>query len=350
MAHLQRITKRGERYYRVRHRGKDRVFKKYADAQEYLRRLNRDENPSRTTIEALATRWREEHVSQLAHNTQGGYNSKLDLYIIPMLGALRVDDITPAQYAKWLDDVARLTSAPTANATLRILRSMVRWGRGKGIASTKILDDIRTLNSPPPAPARPLSPREVERAAAACSRLRDATLIRFAAYTGLRWSELRALEWGDIDTDTRIVMVRRAMASDRRGHTKPPKSGKPRPVIMISPAVTAIREWREHAPDVDLVFPNKTGGPLGATWRRTVLNAEIRKAVPDLQMHHLRDTYASILIATGEVSVGELTLRMGHSSVQTTLSRYGALLDAGSASFVSKADALVERLLARSPH
>lgn len=41
-------------------------------------------------------------------------------------------------------------------------------------------------------------------------------------------------------------------------------------------------------------------------------------------LHEMRDTYASILIQTG-VDSSELTLWLGHRSIQTTLDRYAAL-------------------------
>ncbi len=342
---MHRITKKGTPYYRVRYGKRERVFAKYKDAQAFLRRVQAGDNPQRTSVEHIATRWEVEHLPTLAHNTIRGYKAKLAMYILPELGGVRADDLTVAQISSWLDKVADTTSPATANSTLRTLRAMMRWGRSKGLCTTRVLDDVRSLAQNAPQPPRPLTPKQVQAVAAACSRMRDATLFQFAAYTGLRWSELRAVQWDDIDLANRVVHVRRAQASDRRGHLKDPKSGKQRPAVILLPAVKALEEWREHAPDVPLVFPNRAGGPLGASWRRTVLDQEARRALPGLQMHNLRDTYASLLIATGDVNVGELCLRMGHSSVQTTISRYGGLLDSKRPSFISKADELLAQML-----
>lgn len=346
MAHLQRITKHGgTRYYRVRHRGTERTFTRFKDAQAYLRRVQSGDNPSRTTVARIADRWRVEHLPSLAYHTIRGYHTKLDRHILPYIGDHRVDDLTGKEISDWLAALADRTSSATANSTLRTLRAMIRWGRGKGLCTTRVMDDVATLSQPQPETARPLTPKQVATIADAASRMRDRTLILVAAYTGLRWSELRALEWSDIDLDERIIRVAKAQASDRRGHTKPPKNGKPRPVVILLPAVQALNEWRTHAPDSGLVFPNSAGGPLGSTWRRGVLDKELRSVDEALQLHQLRDTYASLLIATGEVSIPELCLRMGHGSVQTTLKRYAALYDDRLPSFVASSDAMLQSML-----
>jgi integrase len=45
-------------------------------------------------------------------------------------------------------------------------------------------------------------------------------MVMFAAATGLRPSELFALEWGDIDRAAGVVQIRRAYANGRVKQTK----------------------------------------------------------------------------------------------------------------------------------
>jgi integrase len=84
-------------------------------------------------------------------------------------------------------------------------------------------------------------------------------MVVFSAATGLRPSELFALEQRDIDRDLGVVYVRRAYANGRLKHTKTRLSTRAVPLQAI--AVEALDQLppREDSP---LLFPNARGGHL----------------------------------------------------------------------------------------
>jgi integrase len=95
-----------------------------------------------------------------------------------------------------------------------------------------------------------------------------AEAVRLAAYTGLRFGELRDLRWRDIDWDGRIVHVRRNTPTSAPASVKSkrPKGKRARSLPLIDQAVevlTRIQAIYPSAPN-DLVLPNRANGMLGA--------------------------------------------------------------------------------------
>lgn len=357
----------------------ERKFRSKTEARAFEKRITAATSSSteRVTVSELAEAWLELHVTNRSLRTQKDYRAQVELRIKPFLGTKRCARLTPATIAEWQrwmltqervvstrsrdgkgrlvrEQVRAKTGPAVANKSLAVLRAMLRWGRSVGMTETRAADDARPLPQQAPAPARPYAPDEVARIAAGCELLRDSTLIYVAAYSGLRWSELCALEWDDIDFDAETIDLRRSLDIDRR--TKSTKSDRERIVPLLAPGMTALREWREHAPHgVDLVFPDETGGPLSSNWYRHDRTMDevttddrnlgrIRKACGiHFEMHQLRDTYASILIQSG-IGDAELTLWLGHRSTQTTIRRYGKLFEKRKAALASKANELLATL------
>jgi integrase len=366
----------------------EKDFGSKGDARAFEKRVTAmtTRSTERINVAELASAWLVGHVAAVDHDgnrrcskrTEKDYREQLSLRILPALGHMRCARLTPAVVAKWQQDMlatertirvrerdanGRLirvdrtapTSAAAVNKSLAVLKAMVRWGRGQGLTDTRAVDDVRPLPQPRPKAARPYDPDEIDRIAAGCELLRDATLVYVAAYTGLRWSELCALEWGDIDLRGATIELTRALDMDRT--TKSPKSGADRIVPVLEPGIDALRRWREHAPDTALVFPDENGGPLRSNWYRhdrstSEITAEdrnlgrIRKTCGiHFEPHQLRDTYASLLIQSG-IGEAELTLWLGHRSIETTLRRYGKLFERRKAALAIKANELIGTLRA----
>jgi integrase len=95
----------------------------------------------------------------------------------------------------------------------------------------------------------------------------ESALYCVAAFTGLRWGELRALRWGDVRFSDSLVQVNRNWPV--HGSEKDPKSHKPRSVPLWDQAAMPLAQLatRKHfTSDDDYVFVQETGEPLGYDW------------------------------------------------------------------------------------
>lgn len=365
-----KTTRRGRTIYIVRwnYRSRSvdgkpydaREFSRAADARAYHRRMVGKEAPTgRATIAELYQYWTDSNIEGWSRNTYRGYVGTGATHIIPHIGKHSADRLTPRIVSEWMTTLRTTTSAATCNKALRALRAMLRWARAQGLTDCRAADDARGFRQPRPAAPVAYTPTDVERLANACELLRDATLIRVAAYTGLRKSELLALDWRDVDLTARTLSVTRALDIDRS--FKEPKSHESRTVPILAPGVRALEEWAKHG-DTGLVFPGKDGRPLQPrNWDRDVLGrkttdpeyrtakngdrvslkAGIRvKTGIDLQLHQLRDTYASILLAS-RAPVVDVQAAMGHESINTTLRHYAVWLPSSRDQTRSAADELL---------
>jgi integrase len=171
---------------------------------------------------------------------------------------------------------------------------------------------------------------------------------RVLGYTGARRGEVLALRWRHVDLDAATISIQKTVgivhvkgdsASGKPVESKP-KTDKSRRVVDLDPATVAVlKSWRSERaslglhlvrPD-SLVFSDLDGEHLhperfSRTWQQT--QARCRKAHPDLpqiRMHDLRHTHATLLIAAG-VPIKVVSERLGHSSINVTLGVYGHVM------------------------
>ena len=239
------------------------------------------------------------------------------------VGELRKSDLAAVQ--------GQLKAACRAHATLAkkwvIVGQLFEW--------LVVTDQISSNPARVRLPRRADEPKEAlrisrEQIAAILSNAdeRYRLIIQFAAYTGLRAGEQRALTWDDLDLDAGVVRVTRAVKAG--GYVGPPKTkGGKRTVPLAPDLIAELRAWKLAQPIVQrrqmLVFPTASGGVADVNnWRNRGLHAACKAAGVDLlRWHDLRHYFASILLF--ELGEGEATITtlLGHHSIAFTHSQYG---------------------------
>lgn len=253
----------------------------------------------------------------------------------------RLTDVTPsdvAEFVGWLCDESEQGRA-FSDSTVRNILSPVRSCMASAVREgkvrhnptigaslphrTKVADDdgeeVRALT------------REQLAALLAVVHPRHQVMFRLLASTGLRVSELFALQWQHLrlDGSEPCVRVRRALV---RGRVQPPKSRHGRRDVPLGPslidALRAHRSASEWHRDGDLVFPSLSGTPLLVeNVRRRVLRPAAEEAsAPWAGFHTFRHTCASLLFARG-MNVKQVQRWLGHHSPSFTLETYVHLLD-----------------------
>ena len=152
-------------------------------------------------------------------------------------------------------------------------------------------------------------------------------MIEFAATTGLRLGEMRALRWASVDLDRRVVAV--SCSVDARNVVGPPKSAAGIRRVPISDAlVTRLASYRLSTPrpqNDDLVFPARDGTYIGSHVPLGTLNRIAdRLGIPRIRWHSLRHYAVSSWIAA-DLNLKVVQTFAGHSNVSTTANIYGHL-------------------------
>jgi site-specific recombinase XerD len=134
-----------------------------------------------------------------------------------------------------------------------------------------------------------------------------------ALLSGLRLGELLALQWNDIDFNSKVILV-------RNSETFTTKSRKNRIVPMSDELFRVLGERKERIRfECEIVFHNKYGGKLLDTtvshyFKLYVIDAGINDK---LHFHSLRHSFASALVMSG-VSLYAVQKLLGHTTSKTT--------------------------------
>lgn len=150
-------------------------------------------------------------------------------------------------------------------------------------------------------------------------------LFQFAFFTGLRISELIALEWQDIDWINGLAYVQRAVVEREEKSTKT-EAGE-RFVLLLPPALEALQAQKEFTFMAGKrVFHNpKTHRPWvdDAQVRRSCWQYMLRRAgVRYRNPYQTRHTYASMMLSAGENMLW-VAKQMGHVDTEMIIKTYG---------------------------
>jgi integrase len=349
MGHVEKRTRTrvdGSRMvtWRARYRtpaGRERVrtFKRKIDADRFLTTVEADKlkgvwvDPrlARMTVGELAEAWYET-TAPLKATTRADYRSLLDKQVLPAFRGHALAAVDQLAVRAWIARLVEggLSASRTrhAHAVLSaVLEAAVANGRlqrnpAKGVRLPRI--GHREM--------RFLTAAQVEQLAAEVGAPYD-TLVRFAAYTGLRAGEIVALRVRYLDLlhgTVRVVASTADVSGELIGG--PTKTYVTRTVRLprfLRAELAAYLAGRPHGPGGpdDFVFTSPAGGQLrhNNMAKRAFKPAVLRAGLDaKLRFHDLRHTCASLLIAQG-ASVKAVQAHLGHASATVTLDRYGHL-------------------------
>jgi integrase len=147
------------------------------------------------------------------------------------------------------------------------------------------------------------------------------------------------LKWADVDLESGTLSAQRTLSETRSGRFfEPPNNGQGRNIGLTARAVDALTRhkaiqneerlrlgtlWNEN----DVVFPSRKGTAMNAKNLTTrSFKPLLRSAsLPDIRLHDLRHTCATLLLSKGvhPKLVQEL---LGHATISITLDTYSHVL------------------------
>lgn len=297
------------------------------------------------TLALLADEWLAHKRSQHRKpSTIQRYQEMLRDYIVPQLGSVPVEDLTPLHVQRALRQwqtqsrqdrrADRATVSPRtvryAYGTLStLLTQAVRWQLvGRNVAH---------LVDAPPVPRADERWWTADQAAAFLRTTADHPyniVFALALLTGLRQGELLGLQWAAIDWDTATLAVRRSQDAHHVGVFDTPKTPASRRTIHLDAMtldllrshrlaqkrqrLAAGPAWHEG----DLVCASGLGTPLNpSNVRRVLVQYTARAGVPRIKFHALRHTHASLFLQH-EPNIRILADRLGHTQVSFTIQTY----------------------------
>jgi integrase len=270
-------------------------------------------------------------------STYVSHANKLRCQIVPMLGDIRLGQLSPAHIQAALAELVKHYAASTVNTTRGIL----------GAALEDAVRQRRMAYNPVPLTKSPRPPKRPWRALSEEEALRFVTNVRgdrleglylLAIAYGLRRGEILALRWRDVDFAGGLLHITGGMARGEKGlERRSTKTHKEKRLPLLEPIAEALRRRQQaqvaelllapKAVDSGYVFTSATTGKvlspdtLRLRWREVAG----RTGILPMRFHDLRHSTATLLLSWG-VPLKIVQEILGHASIKTTGDVYAHLL------------------------
>lgn len=286
------------------------------------------------TVGDLLERWLATITPTLKPRTLADYRQTCELYILPILGTVRLSRLSPDSIQHLysaLQGRERKRAAAKAHAVLhRACKLAVLWGWLAVNPTERVI--------PPsyrPERREMWSPWELNAFMSGAQEHWLYPLWLLALTTGCRLGELLALEWGDV-APGRIRISKSLQRIGGEWITTAPKTRSSARTLALPPdgtrALQMQREqqaaWRAKSQGwpSDLVFTQWSGAPLHAATVSHGLRAACRRlGITPITVHDLRHMHASLLLAQG-VPVPTVSARLGHAHAGVTMAVYAHMM------------------------
>lgn len=288
--------------------------------------------------------------------TFAGYSVNVRKHLVPALGRIRLDRLTPQNVQEMINGrLAAGFSPKTVAYAHQVLRTALELAKRWDLIDRNVASMVDPPRRERPK-IHPLDPSQARRFLDSIRGHRLEALYSVALAMGLRQGEALGLLWEDVDLAASTLTVRHQLQRiDGRLALVEPKTERSRRAIAIPPSV--IERLREHEArqlaeklwagskwiDRGLVFTNRIGGPLQARrviedFHKTLVAAGMHR----IRFHDLRHSCATLLLVQG-VSPRVVMDILGHSEIAMTMDIYSHVVPELQREAASKMESLIGR-------
>ena len=294
----------------------------------------------------------------IQRSTATSYRGMLKNAIAPKLGGILLDDLTKEDCKKWIGWVSRKYSRPYASNSLRLLKGALSYACDdeQGWVGRNVAVNVKVPKADKDESAsKPNALTDAE-----CARLLNIVntalyspdgfkdlpfmlAVKIAIYTGLRRSEICALQWKSVDFDNGTVSVTQSIGhTNSEFYVKDPKSKSSYRTVecpdeLMRDLAERKRAMQEQCMELGVPLTGEhyvIGGADGSFLKPPRIDDHWRALSKNLHLmgtqnspvpfHGLRHTYATMLIQSNEVDITTVSAMLGHSKTSITLDRYAS--------------------------
>jgi len=289
------------------------------------------------TLSDVANQWLSVISLKVKTSSYAGYNSTLNLHILPSLGKRKIQSLTSfdiSQFAKNKIENGRTDgkgglSSKTVRDMLSIIKTLVDFAYDENIISNRLKI---TYPKQQQQTMRVLSCQEQSSLESVLKNDIDIHKlgILLCLYTGIRVGEICALRWQDISSDFKMLYVRQTL---QRVKNMSGYGSKTKILIDTPKSQCSVREipipkflveyLRDFSRGNNIYF--LASDEISFVEPRTMQNHFAKNVkvanIAGANFHSTRHTFATRCIEAG-VDIKSLSEMLGHASVNITLNRY----------------------------
>ena len=237
--------------------------------------------------------------TKIRHKRRASVLAHIKLHILPNLGEMRIDEIKAVDANRLQHKLKEKLKGQSIKPVIQTLRRMLRFFYLAGLTPDTPFssEDIEYIKSQTIKEAPIPRKEDVEAVLNAIDVTWKEAMVRLAAETGMRISEVLALSWGDLDRN--IIYVQTSAVDKRVNLTKTESSTRK---IQLSSKLVAqlaeIKLSKGQATDLDFIFTNENGRLFASSEALlAVLKPAIRRAgVKPFAWRGLRRFYVNELM------------------------------------------------------
>ncbi len=279
------------------------------------------------TVRRYFDDWLDRKEGQVQASTIHGYR-KVIKRLDAALGHLELVELNRRTLREWLEGLS------VGNKTLRNIQSAIRAGLKDAVDDELVetnplagwtyqkREELKTEDDVDP------FDKDEQASIVAALEGQALNLVRFMFWTGLRPSEVVALDWADVDLRRKEVRITKSITQAAKGKAEVTKTaaGK-RTIKLLAPALEAVKAQKAHTYlKGEELFQNprtnerwQSEQPIRKTlWIPALKKAQVQYRRP----YQTRHTYASMMLSAGEHPMW-VAQQMGHKDWTMIARIYG---------------------------
>ena len=299
-----------------------------------------DRKADKSTLAVFLRHWLSAYcVPKLAPNTVNGYRVNVERHIIPYIGQIPLNKLTPANIQKLYADL--LTSG-LSGTSVRYVHNNLHRALKYAVKQELISRNPADLVDPPRIDhieMRVLTPDESKTLISGCVGTDIYLPVLLGLSLGLRRGEALGLQWDDIDMDAKTVTIIHS-ASFRKGgfllsSTKTRNSR--RTLIMPDALYIALKDAYNKQQREAAIFGDGYNSyhlvcclPDGMPITSGILQHRFHDVLtscglPSIRFHDLRHTNATLMLRN-RIPAKIVSAMLGHSSIGITMDTYSHVM------------------------
>ena len=266
--------------------------------------------PSKLTVGEWLDIWQKDYLGDVKASTAYLYGRNIDLYIIPHIGAVKLEALTAPIVQRLYNDLLNPTGEdikPLSAKTVRNVHGVLHKALQQAVQVGYLRTNPADACKPPRAAKKEMRPLDENQLSAFLKAIQGHPyeyLYKITLFTGLREGEVLGLTWDCLDLERGTLIVKQQIQKERKKggeyYFDSPKNSKSR-VLSLAPSVVQLfrlqkirqntmrveagDKWEEN----NLVFTRANGGYFSS---RTAYNSfkRVVEAIgaPDVRFHDMR--------------------------------------------------------------
>ena len=284
---------------------------------------------SALTISQASNEYLEEGTSHLKKSSYARTESIIRVWIIPQLGKKKLNRLKRSDVQKFVNSIDK--SPKTIRCIYSVLSNICRYA-----VDMQYIEDTPCKMIRLPKMSKKESPyyndNEIRLILNNTYDLRLQAIIYLAFFGGLRSSEICGLEWDCVHFDTNHIEIKQILMESKGGgqYIDTPKTESSKRSISMPQEVMEVLErlfneqlHTEYAYTCNSVIRRDIGSPATGNYLRNLLKPHLQKIGVEYKgIHAFRHSHTAILSGFEGVELKQISERLGHSQLSTTLNIY----------------------------